>query len=324
MGVSQSWGEAEPEVVPLLNVSYDPTRELYQRYNRLFIDHYQASTGIKVVVSQSHGGSGKQARSVIEGLRADVVTLALAYDIQIIVDHHLIGPDWETRLPHDASPYTSTIVFLVRAGNPKNIKDWDDLIRPGIQVITPNPKTSGGARWNFLAAWGFQTIGHGTSDSDATDFVTRLYRNVPILDSGARGATTTFVQKKIGDVYLTWENEAELALKEHAKAGLQVIYPSISILAQPCVAWVDRNLNRRGPMARRAAEEYLRFLYSDAAQELVAQSGYRPSNRAILARFQDRYPNLRLFTIKEMAGTWKEAQKRFFGEDGVFDRMYRR
>jgi sulfate transport system substrate-binding protein len=309
--------------ITLLNVSYDPTRELFTAYNAQFIAHYQKLTGHAIKINQSHGGSGKQARSIIEGLRADVATLALAYDIQVIANHRLINADWESRLPFGSSPYTSTIVFLVRKDNPKKILDWSDLIRPDVKVITPNPKTSGGARWNLLAAWGFITIGKRQSEAVATDFIRRLYLNVPVLDSGARGSTTTFAQKEIGDVYLTWENESRLALREYGTNMLCVVYPSMSILAQPCVSLVDRNVNRRGPDIREAAEEYLRFLYTDAMQELIARHGYRPANKEVLAKYSDRYPPMRLFTIQEVAGSWEAAQKKFFSEDGIFDKIYR-
>ena len=309
--------------ITLLNVSYDPTRELFTAYNAAFITHYSKFSGKSIKINQSHGGSGKQARSVIEGLRADITTLALAYDIQVIANHHLINSDWESRLPYESSPYTSTIVFLVRKNNPKKIFDWPDLIRPDVQVITPNPKTSGGARWNFLAAWGYVTIGTQQSEMIATDYIRRLYHNVPVLDSGARGSTTTFVQKEIGDAYISWENEAGLALKEYGTNNLSVVYPSISILAQPCVALVDRNVGRRGPEVRAAAEEYLRYLYTDAMQELIAQNGYRPANERILVKYSSRYPSIRLFTVKDVAGNWVNAQKKFFAEDGIFDKIYR-
>jgi sulfate/thiosulfate-binding protein len=311
------------ERLELLNVSYDPTRELFAAYNRKFQEHYQSLTGEKVTIMQSHGGSGKQARAVIEGLRADVVTLALAYDIEVIAQHRLLAADWQSRLPHDSSPYTSTIVFLTRQGNPRQIRDWGDLVSSNTQVITPNPKTSGGARWIFLAAWGYITIGQGRDDRAAEDFVTRLYRHVPVLDTGARGATTTFVQKGIGDVYLTWENEASLVLRESGVQQFTVVYPAISILAQPCVAVVDRTVNRRGKRVQAAALEYLRYLYDDEAQDLIAQQGYRPVKAPVLERYRDRYPAIRLFTLREVAGSWAEAQKRFFNEDGIFDRIYR-
>ena len=313
----------QAETIQLLNVSYDPTREFFKAYNDLFYRFYRENAGVEVKISQSHGGSGKQARSVIEGLRADVVTLALAYDIQMIAEHRLLNKDWETLLPLDASPYTSAIIFLVRKGNPKGIRDWSDLVKPGVSVITPNPKTSGGARWNFLAMWGYITIGRKGTESEALDFTARLFRNVPVLDSGARGATTTFVQKEIGDVYITWENEAFLALKEYGQGKFERVYPSISILAQPCVSVVDRNVDRRGPAVRAAAAAYLKHLYSPEAQELIAQQGYRPSDATAIEKHRDRYPAITLFSIKQVAGNWRDAQKKFFGEDGVFDRIYR-
>jgi len=322
--INPSWAGAAENEISLLNVSYDPTRELFQAFNAQFITHYKSLTGEAVKIVQSHGGSGKQARSVIEGLRADVVTLALAYDIDVIARHHLLATNWESLLPWDASPYTSTIVFLVRQGNPKGIHDWDDLTKPGTKIITPNPKTSGGARWNFLAAWGYVTLGLGKDEQAAREFVSQLFHNVPVLDSGARGSTTTFVQKQIGDVFITWENEGSLALKEYGSNRFEVIYPSISILAQPCVAVVDRNVDRRGPKVRAAAEEYLRYLYSEAGQTLAAELGYRPANPEILAKYRSRYPEIKMFTIKQAAGSWAQAQERFFGEDGVFDRIYHR
>jgi sulfate transport system substrate-binding protein len=260
---------------------------------------------------------------VIDGLRADVVTLALAYDIQAIAEKKLIGADWETRLPGDASPYTSTIVFLVRAGNPKHIRDWPDLVRPDVQVITPNPKTSGGARWNFLAAWGYVTLGKKGTEEEARAFVKELFRHVPVLDSGARGSTTTFVQKELGDVYISWENEAVLAMREYASQKLELVYPSISILAQPAVAVVDRNVDNRGSEVRAAAEEYLQYLYAEEIQELIAQNGYRPSVKTVLERFRQQYPEIKMFTVKEVAKSWPEAQQRFFSENGVFDQICR-
>lgn len=313
---------AAPEM-QLLNVSYDPTRELFAAYNPSFARHYLKLAGVSVNVLQSHAGSGKQARAVIDGLRADVVTLALAGDVQAIADKKLIQPDWETRLPGDSSPYTSTIVFLVRRGNPQKIRDWPDLIRASIQVITPNPKTSGGARWNFLAAWGYITIGKKGTEEEAISFLTELFRHVPVLDSGARGATTTFVQKELGDVYISWENEALLAMREYPAQKLEIIYPSISILAQPTVAVVDANVNKRGPEVRAAAEEYLKFLYAEESQELIARNGYRPIHKDVLARFRQQYPEIKLFTIKELTQGWAEAQKRFFSENGLFDRICR-
>jgi sulfate transport system substrate-binding protein len=315
---------ATPDEIALLNVSFDPTREFFTACNARFAAHYLRLTGKKVVVTQSHGGSGKQARSVIDGLRADVVTLALAYDVQAIADHSLLQPDWQARLEHNAAPYTSTILFLVRQGNPKRLKDWPDLVRPGVKVITPNPKTSGGARWNFLAAWGYAQRAQKLDDAAATEFMRRLYRNVPILDAGARGATTTFVQRQIGDVLIAWESEAALAMKEYGADRFEIVYPSVSIRVEPCVAVVDRNVDRRGPAVRSAAEAYLQFLYSDGAQELAAQHGYRPAQPEVLARHAERYPPVKMFTVAEIAGDWPTAQKRFFGEDGLFDTMQRR
>lgn len=311
------------ETIKLLHVSYDPTRELFAACNERFAAQYRESTGETLVIAQSHGGSAKQARAVIEGLRADVVSLALAYDVQVIADHHLIRSDWQSRLADEASPFTSTIVFLVRRGNPRGIHDWPNLINPNVQVITPNPKTSGGARWNFLAAWGSVTIGRGQSDKAAQTFVSQLYHQVPVLDSGARGASGTFVQRGIGDVCLSWENEAFLALQEYGTNNFEVVYPSISILAQPSVAVVDRNVDRRGPAVRAAAEAYLKFLYTDEGQELIARFGFRPVKPAILARYRSRFPAIRLFTVKDLASDWRRAQQRFFAEDGVFDKIYR-
>jgi len=323
LGIFVLAGTALAADLQLLNVSYDPTRELFTEYNARFAEHYRQMAGVTVKVLQSHGGSGKQARSVIDGLRADVVTLALAYDVQAIAEREMIRPDWESRLPEDASPYTSTIVFVVRKGNPQKIRDWPDLVRPGVKVITPNPKTSGGARWNFLAAWGYVTLGKKGSDAEATAYAAELFKHVPVLDSGARGSTTTFVQKEIGEVYISWENEAILAMREYPEQKLEVIYPSISILAQPCVAVVDRNVDKRGADARAAAEEYLKYLYDEGSQDLIARHGYRPCNKEVLARHRQRYPAIKLFTVKEVAGSWAEAQKRFFSENGVFDRICR-
>jgi sulfate transport system substrate-binding protein len=308
--------------ISLLNVSYDPTREFYSDYNKLFAKHFFEKTGHKVVIQQSHGGSGKQARSVLDGLRADIVTLALAYDVDVLVDHGLVNSQWQKRLPADASPYTSAIVFLVRKGNPKKILNWDDLLRSDVKVITPNPKTSGGARWNFLAMWGYLTIELGKSESEAFDYMKRLFKNVPVLDSGARGATTTFVQKEIGDVFLTWENEALLALKEYGASKLEIIYPPVSILAQPVVAVVDKNVNQRPEIARKAAEEYLAYLYSDEAQKLIAEHGYRPVNTNILKDYRWKFPEIKMFTISQIAGDWRTAQKKFFEENGLFDKIF--
>jgi len=311
------------QVVELLHVSYDPTRELFKDYNKLFCEHYFKETGQQVNVLQSHGGSGKQARSVIDGLRAHIVSLALEYDVMILANHGLIKSKWYGGANGKPAPFYSTIVFLVRRGNPKNIKDWDDLVRSGVSVITPNPKTSGGARWNFLAAYGFMKIVRGASDNGAEFFIRRLYSNVPILDTGARGSTTTFVQRGIGDVYICWENEAFLALNEYGTNKLEIIYPSASIIAEPCVAIVDKNVDRNGIETRRAAEEYVNFLFSEPAQEILARHYYRPINPEILKKYSSRFSQIRLFTIKDVADDWTKAQKKFFGEDGVFDRIHK-
>ncbi|HEX7897296.1 MAG TPA: sulfate ABC transporter substrate-binding protein [Planctomycetota bacterium] len=307
------------DAVTITNVSYDPTRELYRDLGVKFSAYYQAKAGRSVTLQNSHAGSGAQARAVIGGLKADVVTLALAPDIDAIAERGLLKPDWQKAFPNNSSPYTSTIVFVVRAGNPKGIKDWDDLVKPGVSVITPNPKTSGGARWNFLAAWGFITQNGGT-EAQAQDFVKKLFANVPVLDTGARGSTTTFVQKKIGDVFISWENEAHLSLKE-AAGQVQIVYPPASILAEPPVAVVDKNVDQAG--TRAVAEEFIRFLYTDEAQEVIGAWHYRPSNPAILAKFGATLPPFKkLFTIADVAGTWKDAQKKYFGDGGVFDKIY--
>ena len=304
----------------LLNVSYDPTRELYQDLNKAFAAHWKARTGETVTIKQSHGGSGKQARSVIDGLEADVVTLALAYDIdELAAKARLLPPDWQKRLPHNSSPYTSTIVFLVRKGNPKGIKDWDDLARPGIGVITPNPKTSGGARWNYLAAWGFAKQKYG-SDAKAEAFVRRIFANVPVLDTGARAATTTFVERGLGDVLLAWENEALLALKELGPDKFDIVAPSVSILAEPPVAVVDKVVDKRG--TRAAAQAYLEFLYSPAGQDLAGQNHYRPIDPAAAAKHAKQFPQLKLFTIDQAFGGWAAAQKAHFSDGGSFDRIF--
>lgn len=306
----------------LLNVSYDPTRELFRDVNAAFATHWKTRTGDDVVVRQSHGGSGKQARSVIDGLDADVATLALAYDIDAIADKAKALPiDWQSRLPHNSSPYASTIVFLVRKGNPKHIKDWSDLVRPGISVITPNPKTSGGARWNYLAAWGWARRQPGASDASARAYMQKLLRNVPVLDPGARGATTTFLTRRIGDVLLSWESEAHLARKESDVEQVEVVYPSSSILAEPPVAVVDRNASRKGNAA--VAKAYLEFLYTPQAQEIVARNFYRPIDSTIAARHASRLPHIPLFTVDEVFGGWKKAQKEHFGDGGVFDQLLR-
>jgi sulfate transport system substrate-binding protein len=307
--------------IRLLNVSYDPTRELYQNINAAFIKQWKAKTGVDLTVSQSHGGSGSQARSVIDGLQADVVTLALAYDIDAIAEKAgLLPRNWQSRLPDNSSPYTSTIVFLVRKGNPKRIKDWNDLVRPGISVITPNPKTSGGARWNYLAAWGYALRQSNNDEGKAKDFVARLYKNVPVLDSGARGATTTFVQRGIGDVLVAWENEAFLALNELGKDKLELVVPSVSILAEPPVAVVDKIAARHGTAA--VAKAYLDFLYSPEGQEIAARNYYRPRLKEVAAKHDSQFPHLTLFTVDEVFGGWQKAQKKHFDEGGTFDQIY--
>jgi sulfate transport system substrate-binding protein len=304
----------------LLNVSYDPTRELYQDYNQLFAKHWKEKTGNEIFIQQSHGGSGKQARAVIDGLEADVVTLALAYDIDVIARKGLLAEDWQKRLPENSAPYTSTIVFLVRKGNPKRIHDWKDLIRPDVQVITPHPKTSGGARWSYLAAFGYALEQSGGNETEALAYLKRLYANVPVLDAGARGATNTFLQRGVGDVLLMWENEAYLSLKESGSDRFEIIVPSVSIVAEPPVVVVDTNAKRRGTSA--VAEEYLRFLYSPEAQELAAKHFYRPRNPEVAAKYEKQFPKLRLFTIEEKFGSWSEVQKRHFDDGGVFDTIY--
>ena len=307
--------------ITLLNVSYDPTRELYQDFNAAFARHWQAKTGEKVVIKQSHGGAGKQARAVIDGLQADVVTLALAYDIDEIHEKaRLIPKNWQSRLPHNSSPYTSTIVFLVRKGNPKGIKDWDDLVKPGISVITPNPKTSGGARWNYLAAWGYELKKSGGDEEKAKDFVKRLYSNVPVLDSGARGSTTTFVQRGIGDVFISWENEAFLAVKELGKDKFEIVVPSVSILAEPPVTVVDKVADKRKTQA--VAQAYLEYLYAHEGQEIAARHYYRPRLAAVAAKYGKQFPKVNLFTIDEVFGGWQKAQKTHFTDGGVYDRIY--
>ena len=305
--------------VTLLNVSYDPTRELYQDFDAAFARHWKSKTGETVTVKQSHGGSGKQARAVIDGLPADVVTLALAYDIDAISERGLIAPGWEKRLQHRSAPYTSTIVFLVRKGNPKQIRDWGDLVKPGIAVITPNPKTSGGARWNHLAAYGYALRQPGATPQSARDFLARLYRNVPVLDSGARGATTTFVERGIGDVLLAWENEALLALRELGPDKFDIVAPSISILAEPPVAVVDKTVDKRG--TRKVAQAYLEYLYSDEGQEIVAKNYYRPVVERYARKYASQFPNIKLFPISELGG-WTQAQKAHFADGGLFDQIY--
>jgi len=307
--------------ITLLNVSYDPTREFYADYDQLFATWWKTKTGDIVAVKQSHGGSGKQARSVIDGLEADVVTLALAADIDAIADKGgLISADWQKRLPQHSAPYTSTIVFLVRHGNPKHIKDWDDLIKPDVSVITPNPKTSGGARWNYLAAWGYALQENGGDAKKAQEFVGKLYSRVPVLDSGARGSTITFTERGIGDVLVSWENEAFLAAKELGAGKFDIVVPSASILAQPPVAVVDRVVDKRG--TRVLAQAYLEHLYSPQAQELAAKHFYRPVDPAIAAKYSNQFPKLKLFTVDDVFGGWSKAQKAHFNDGGIFDQIY--
>jgi sulfate/thiosulfate transport system substrate-binding protein len=306
--------------IQLLNVSYDPTRELYQDFNAVFAKYWKGKTGQDLQVQQSHGGSGKQARSVIDGLEADVVTLALAYDVDAIANAGLLPKNWQTRLPLNSAPYTSTIVFLVRKGNPKKIKDWDDLVRPGISVITPNPKTSGGARWNYLAAWGYALRHNNDDQAKAKDFVQRLFKNVPILDTGARGATVTFVERGIGDVLIAWENEAILAVKEIGKGQFEIVAPSLSILAEPPVAVVDKMANRHKTAA--VAKAYLEYLYTVEGQEVAARHYYRPRSQSVLAKHAAQFPQVNLFTIDEMFGGWTKAQQTHFADGGVFDQIY--
>ncbi len=304
----------------ILNVSYDPTRELYQEFNAAFNKHWQAQGKEAVTVQQSHGGSGKQARAVIDGLRADVVTLALAGDIDELNKlGKLIPADWQSRLPQSSTPYTSTIVFLVRKGNPEGIKDWDDLVKPGVEVITPNPKTSGGARWNFLAAWAYAQQQYG-SEAKAQEFVEKLYKNVPVLDTGARGSTITFVNNQIGDVLLAWENEAFLALKEQGGDQFEIVAPSLSILAEPPVAVVDKNVDRKG--TREVATAYLNYLYSEEGQRIAAKNFYRPRNEAVAAEYAQQFPALKLVTIDKDFNGWKTAQPKFFNDGGIFDQIY--
>jgi len=305
---------------PFLNVSYDPTRELYAAVNAAFTKYWKGKTGQDIRFRQSHGGSGSQARAVIDGLEADVITLALAYDVDAVSNAGLIHRDWQKRLPQNSAPYTSTIVFLVRKGNPKGIKDWGDLIRPGVQVITPNPKTSGGARWNYLAAWEYAKRRNGGSDAKAREFITALFRNVPVLDSGARGATTTFVQRGIGDVLLAWENEAYLALAEE-KDKVEIVTPSISILAEPPVAVVDKVVAKKGTKA--VAEAYLQFLYTPEGQEIAAKNHYRPRDEKVAAKYAGTFAKVELFTIDQAFGGWQNAQKTHFADGGTFDKIYR-
>ena len=305
--------------VTLLNVSYDPTRELYLDVNKAFAAKFKAQTGKTFEIKQSHGGSGKQARAVIDGLEADVVTLALAYDIDEIAGRGILAKDWQTKLPQNASPYTSTIVFLVRKGNPKNIKDWDDLVKPGLKVITPNPKTSGGARWNYLAAWGYAQKKFRSKEM-ARHFVQSLYKNVPVLDTGARGSTVTFVERNVGDVLIAWENEAFLSINEFGKDKFEIVVPSLSILAEPPVAVVDKVVDRKG--TRAVAEDYLKFLYTAEGQEIAGRNYYRPRDPAVAGKLEDRFPNLELLTVDQAFGGWRKAQSDHFNDGGVFDAIY--
>jgi len=306
--------------VSLLNVSYDPTRELYAEFNKAFAAAYQKETGKSIEIKQSHGGSGSQARAVIDGLQADVVTLALAYDIDAIAAKGLIPADWQKRLPENASPYTSTIVFLVRKGNPKGIKDWDDLIKPGVGVITPNPKTSGGARWNYLAAWGYALKKSGSADK-AKQFVGAIFKNVPVLDTGARGSTVTFVERGVGDVLLAWENEAFLAQREFGKDKFEIVSPPLSILAEPPLTVVDKVADKKG--TRAAAEAYLKYWYTREGQEIAARNSYRPRDSEIAKEYEKSFAKLELFTIDDVFGGWTKAQKQHFGEGGIFDQIYK-
>ncbi|WP_287130298.1 sulfate ABC transporter substrate-binding protein [Candidatus Cyanaurora vandensis] len=312
---------AQPKSVTLLNVSYDPTRELYKDFNAAFGSFWKQKTGQSVTINQSHGGSGKQARSVIDGLEADIVTLALAYDVDALHDKgQLIPAAWQKRLPDNSAPYTSTIVFLVRKGNPKRIVDWNDLVKPGIQVITPNPKTSGGARWNFLAAWAFALKQYRGDEAKAREFVTKLFKNVPVLDSGARGSTTTFVQRGIGDVLLAWENEAYLSKKELGPDKVDIIIPSLSILAEPSVSWVDKVIAKRG--TTEVAKAYLQYLYSPVGQDLAGKHYYRPRSAEAAKKYASQFGKVKLVTIDQTFGGWDKAQKKYFDDGGIFDQIY--
>lgn len=304
----------------ILNASYDPTRELFSNVNEAFARDWHQKTGVRVLIQQSHGGSGKQTRSVMDGLPADVVTLALAYDIDILAEKgRLLPVNWQSRLPNNSAPYTSTIVFLVRRGNPKGIRDWDDLAKPGVKVVTPNPKTSGGARWTYLAAWGYVTRKLGYNDRQALDFMVRVFKNVPVLDSGARGSATTFVQRQIGDVLLAWENEALLSIRESGHDAIEIVRPSLTILAEPAVAWVDRTVKRRG--TEQVAKAYLEFLYSPEGQEIAARNFYRPRLEQVAERFTRQFPRIQTFTIDEAFGGWKKAHQAHFAEGGTFEKV---
>ncbi|BBL33982.1 sulfate-binding protein (precursor) [Nitrosomonas stercoris] len=314
--INSAWAERA-----ILNISYDPTRELYQQFNRAFTHHWQEKTGEKITIRQSHGGSGKQARTIIDGIPADVATLALAYDIDAIHEHsRLIPADWQQHLPNNSSPYTSTIVLLVRAGNPKKIQDWDDLIKPDIAVMTANPKTSGGARWNYLAAWGFAIKQYGGDESKAREFLTRLYKNTPVLDSGARGSAINFIQRGIGDVLISWENEAFLALQEYGHDQFEIVLPSVSILTEPPVTTIDKNIDKHG--TRDIAQAYLEYLYSKQGQEIIARAFYRPSHSEIAKKYAHQFPAINLFTVNEVAGNWQRAQRIHFSDGGIFDQIY--
>lgn len=308
--------------VNLLNVSYDPTRELYRDFNAVFANHWKKETGEAVNIRASHGGSGKQARAVIDGLDADVVTLALAYDVDAIAQKGLIAPNWIKRLPDNSAPYTSTIVFLVRKGNPKGIRDWNDLAKPGIEVITPNPKTSGGARWNFLAAWGYALKQPGGNDQKARELVTNIYKNVKVLDAGARGSLTTFTERGIGDVLISWENEAYLSIRELGPDKFDIVTPSLSILAEPSVAVVDKVVDKKG--TRKVAQAYLEYLYTPIGQEIAARHYYRPRNKEIAAKYSNHFSKVKLFTIDQVFGGWDKAQKTYFADGGVFDQILSR
>lgn len=306
----------------LLNVSYDPTRELYQQFNAAFVRQHKTRSGESITVRQSHGGSGKQARAIADGLEADVATLALAFDLDALAQRDLLPADWQKRLPHNSAPYTSTIVFLVRKGNPKQIRDWADLARPGVAVVMPNPKTSGGARWAYLAAWGYALKQGAGDEGQAQEFVRKILRNVPVLDAGARAATTTFVERGIGDVLLTWENEAHLAVKELGPDKVEIVTPALSILAEPAVALVDKYADKHG--TRKLAEAYLTYLYSPEGQEIAARNYYRPREARIAARYAGNFPNLRLFTVDDLFGGWTKAHRAHFADGGSFDRLFAR
>jgi sulfate/thiosulfate transport system substrate-binding protein len=307
--------------VQLLNVSYDPTRELYEAYNKSFAEYWKKKTGQQVTIKQSHGGSGKQARAVMDGLQADIVTLALAYDIDSIAQRGLLNPSWQKQYPSNSSPYTSTIVFVVRKGNPKGIKDWNDLIKPGVSVITPNPKTSGGARWNYLAAWGYALKHNNNDENKAKDFMAKLFKNVPVLDTGARGSTTTFTERGIGDVLISWESDALLAVNKLGKGRFEIVYPPESILAEPPVALVDKVVDKHG--TRKVADAYLQYMYSKEGQEIAAQNYYRPLDPSVAAKYKQQFPSMNLFTVNQLFSSWSIAQKKHFDDGGTFDEIYK-